>query len=212
MSKRNTVPASILSAFALTLCLLSAVINAQIPPPTNHAKPKSVGLIDRMNLEFAPQKEPEVVAGAPLKGVDVKLGKNPGGSPAARTTTDGRGKFNLGIVPAGSYILTLDFPEQPNTTAGSSVANENASAVNVKLALIKIDGAVGGQINRGWDPKSKKPFELAAQSTAKTTDRDNIILESDGKTPVTGIVETAIVKSKSNITNNRVEVPSPTPR
>jgi hypothetical protein len=213
MSKRNTAPASILSAFALTLCLLSAVITAQVAAPTNHAKPKSVGLLDRMNLEFAPQKGPEVVAGAPLKGVDVKLGKNPGGSPAARTTTDSKGKFNLGVVPAGSYILTLDLPEEPKATEDSSRTDEKGpSAVNVKLALIRIDGAVAGVTVRGWDPKSKKSFEVAAQSTAKATDQEKIILESDGKTPLTGIVETGIVKPKSNITNNSVGAPSPTPR
>jgi hypothetical protein len=213
LSKRNTVPAFILSAFALTLSLFSVVITAQIPAPTNYAKPKSVGLLDGMNLEFAPQKGPEVVAGAPLKGVDVKLGKNPGGSPAARTTTDSKGKFNLGVVPAGSYILTLDLPEEPKATGDSSSAKEKGpSAVNVKLARIGIDGAVGGPINRGWDPKSKKPFDQAPQSTAKTTDQEKIILESDGKTPLTGIVETAIVKPKSNITNNGVAAPSPTPR
>jgi hypothetical protein len=206
MFKRNAVPASIPSAFALTtLCLLSAVISAQIQAPANQAMPKSIAVLDRLNLEFASQKGPEVVAGAPLKGVDVKLGKNPGGSPAARTTTDSKGKFNLGVVPAGSYILTLDFPEESKLNQGSATSStkeKGPSAVNVKLALVTIDGAVGGQLKRGWDSKSKKSFEPAAQSTAKTPGQEKIILGSDGKTPLTGIVETAIVKSKSNITNN----------
>ena len=106
----------------------------------------------------------------------------------------------------------MDLPEEPKATGDSSNAKEKGpSAVNVKLARIRIDGAVGGTINRGWDPKSKKPFELAAPSTAKTTDQEKIILESDGKTPLTGIVETGIVRPKSNITNNKVAAPSPTP-
>jgi hypothetical protein len=177
MFKRNAVPASILAL--ATLCLLSAVINAQ--------------------------KGPEVVAGAPLKGVDVKLGKNPGGSPAARATTDSEGKFNLGVVPAGSYILTLDFPDESKLNQGSgtiSTKEKGPSAVNVKLALITIDGAVGGRMVRGWDPKNKKSVDLATKSTAKAAAPEKIILESDGHNPLIGICETAIVKSKSNITNN----------
>lgn len=49
-------------------------------------------------------------AGVPLKGVNVNLGKNPGGPFAARTT-DAKGQVNLGIwpeLPKGQHY-TLDF-------------------------------------------------------------------------------------------------------
>jgi len=46
-------------------------------------------------------------AGAPLKGIDVKLGKNPGGGCAARMNTNNDGSFSL-QVPEGSYTLSVD--------------------------------------------------------------------------------------------------------
>jgi hypothetical protein len=48
--------------------------------------------------------------GAPLKGVDIKLGKNPGGSAAARTTTDNNGHYTFPGVPLGSYKIYVDIP------------------------------------------------------------------------------------------------------
>src|SRR5258708_8159422 len=48
-------------------------------------------------------------AGAPLKGVDVKLGKAPGGGASARTT-NADGKIDLGVLEAGSYYLTVSPP------------------------------------------------------------------------------------------------------
>lgn len=55
-----------------------------------------------------------VFAGAPLKGVDVKLGKNPGGSVAARTTDD-NGQVDFGVVPRGTYTLELTAPATRST-------------------------------------------------------------------------------------------------
>jgi hypothetical protein len=48
--------------------------------------------------------------GAPLKGVDIKLGKNPGGTAAARTTTDNSGTYGFSNVPNGNYSIYADIP------------------------------------------------------------------------------------------------------
>jgi len=157
-------------------------------------KPMAIVELESTSPAPAPQKGPEVVTGAPLKGVDVKLGKNPGGSPAARTT-DSKGKFDFGVMPAGSYYLVFDLPE-------ATMKEKGPSAVNVKLARISVEGSVGGPIKTGWDFQKKQTFALSAQATAKTTAQTKIIVESNGHDPLIGIVETAVVRSKSNITNN----------
>ncbi len=48
--------------------------------------------------------------GAPLKGVDIKLGRNPGGNAAARTTTDSHGHYSFPSVPLGNYKIYVDIP------------------------------------------------------------------------------------------------------
>jgi hypothetical protein len=48
--------------------------------------------------------------GVPLKGVDVKLGKNPGGGCAARTTTDNNGNYSFNNVNIGGYKIYVDIP------------------------------------------------------------------------------------------------------
>jgi hypothetical protein len=175
MSKRNTVLASVLSAFALTmLCLLSAAVNAQ--------------------------KGPQSTAGAPLKGVDIKLGKNPGGSAAARTTTDPSGNFTFPVVPAGEYILTLELKKDiPNTkVAGGSAAPTDAA---VQFCYITLNLAGGQKVEKGYDLVKNKAFDPAIdpakQAMSKTTKSQDFIVVSDGASPLKGIV-----RSKSNITNN----------
>lgn len=83
-------------------------------------------------------------AGAPLKGIDVKLGKNPGGGCAARTT-DATGKANFGIWPAGNYTVTFGPPAPSNASSKSA-----APAAPTKMHLV-ITGAAGGKIERDLD-------------------------------------------------------------
>lgn len=86
-------------------------------------------------------------AGSPLKGVDVKLGKNPGGGCAARTT-DAGGKADFGIWPKGSY--TLDF----TPAAAPTSATQASSRTLVMPALMKmhvvITGASTGKLERDF--------------------------------------------------------------
>ena len=176
MRRRNGVRPCVVSMLAfVTLCLFSGIALAQ--------------------------KSPQATTGAPLKGVDVKLGRNPGGGAVARATTDGEGRFNLGVVEKGSYTLTLSLPEEPRTT-GDSLATAKAqtpSTKDVKSALISIQGAEGGPMQAGWSFETKSAFSPAASASARAVPgQDKIILISDGVHPIQGTV----VKSKSNISNN----------
>ena len=164
MSKRNITHVWILSAFALAiLCLLSTVVNAQ--------------------------KGPQSTAGAPLKGVDVKLGRNPGGGAAARTTTDGDGNFTFSVVPAGEYILTVELNKA------------TAKDPTLKYCYITVNEAGGKKHFKGYDLTQNKSFDPTIDRSKQTTSKtkfETYIIYSDGVHPVAG----TIVKSKSNITNN----------
>ncbi len=85
-----------------------------------------------------------VFAGAPLKGIDVKLGKNPGGGCAARTT-DASGTADFGVWPKGNY--TLEFAPAANGPAGQ--ANDRSLVMPALMrARVVISGATGGKIER----------------------------------------------------------------
>src|SRR5438067_1777668 len=91
-----------------------------------------------LSAGVAAQKGNQSTEGAPLKGVDVKLGKNPGGSPAARTT-DKDGKIHLGVLPKGLYYLIVVVSEKDTEAAAAD-----------DIYLVKISGPVGGSVEWAW--------------------------------------------------------------
>ena len=103
-----------------------------------------------------------VDAGAPLKGVDVKLGRNPGGGAAARTTGND-GRFDFGVLPKGSYWIVLTAPP----------------------CGVEVTGATGGTVKASWDGKS---FHAAPGAVSRAVAKEKIVFESDGKQPIRGTV------------------------
>ena len=144
------------------------------------------------------------VAGAPLKGVDVKLGKNPGGSPVARTTTDATGAFAFADLPAGSYSLTFERLPEPKATPGSAALARGTVMPAAQVTSAKIDIVAGGKAIVGyWDFEHQTAFDPAQAAAAKsisTGAKLNVEMTAPGR--LTGTCEAAVIKSKSNISNN----------
>ncbi len=81
--------------------------------------------------------------GAPLKGIDVKLGKNPGGGCAARTTSDSAGNYSFGHVNLGSYRIYVDIPNYGmdsvravTVTAADTTSNYNNYYVDSNMVIV----------------------------------------------------------------------------
>ncbi len=133
-----------------------------------------------------------VFAGAPLKGIDIKLGKNPGGSPEAKysATTDADGKFTISNVPAGTYDLYCSYAAcaraintkgtgaVARTTAGrfaieiDGISNLKISSATPKSTSIPaLDGAskeagYKAEITQDWGP-SKPGLTIAVSGKSK---------------------------------------------
>ncbi|TAM45840.1 MAG: carboxypeptidase regulatory-like domain-containing protein [Acidobacteria bacterium] len=139
------------------------------------------------------------VMGAPLKGVDVKLGKPPGGGAAARTTDD-RGAFDFGVVPKGTYVLTVALHGAPGIAPPAQALQRGSAASSAapQTCLIEIDGAVGGPMVIGWDLANARRLDTGTSAAMRGGAPGEVVVNSDGRHPLNGTV----VRPKSNISNN----------
>ena len=94
--------------------------------------------------------------GAPLKGVDVKLGKNPGGNAAARTTTDQNGNYSFSNIPLDNYRIYVDIPNYGmdsvravSITSGAPVSTDNNYYVDSNMVRVTPSGVAAAAICQG---------------------------------------------------------------
>jgi hypothetical protein len=151
----------------------------------------------------APAPAPEMKAGDPVGDVVVTLEKA-GGQVQATAHTDLQGNFTFANLPAGEYVIRMARPTLPG--AGSKLFFESGSStakLDVKVAAAK--KALASSMSATWTPATnslaKGSGPRGQVSESPMPGGMSITVEAGGS--VTGhVAALAVVKSKSNISNN----------
>jgi hypothetical protein len=86
--------------------------------------------------------------GDPLPGVDIKIGRNPGGGIAANITTDANGQYQFTNLSNGSYTIYVDIPGRGRDSSYTVTIDPNNTTYTylnyvVDSNSVYIDNSVG---------------------------------------------------------------------
>ena len=75
--------------------------------------------------------------GEPIPGIDVKLGKNPGGQAMQTTTSNGNGEFEFTSLEAGDYTFTIEQKIILDDETFISVGGDGGPTINTSESNLK---------------------------------------------------------------------------
>ena len=125
------------------------------------------------------------MAGDPIPGLDVKLGKNPGGIIVAHTTTGSDGKFVFSNLDAGKYQLSVTGPQSKSfiNTTRSNIKHQSL-AVGIGAQVTTVSVQLGAQA-------VTDEIEITASKGQITGTVNRAEADRVGATPVTGVPKKA---------------------
>jgi hypothetical protein len=198
MFKRNTVTATVLSAFVFTtLCLLSSAITARA-----QVEPQQ-GAINTTRSNMKNTSKTERLDGR-IDTLKVELARYGGaqfGSSGAMGTfrsikTNQTGEFELGVLPEGRYVLRFSVAADVDSDATDRKAGAAApeklkeQMADLNRLNVTLNGVVGGTLKQDLGTKvnsldTKLDSEVARAGKPKYKD---VTFKTDGKSDVKGKV------------------------